>query len=334
MSETPESEALETEAPASAAEAKNESQTAAKAATQASAPERTDLAIGEVAQRTGVNPVTLRAWERRYGLLEPARTGKGHRLYSERDVLRIRDIQAWLARGVAIGKVRPLLEQPHEHAPVEDSWAQLVADTQKLEARLAPAELERHLEQLLSAYPLPLLLDRWLAPLQRRFGRQRRFGSSVARALFWRQLGELLAVNLRAARRNRQRRPALGRLLLLTFPGSEQGVFAQLFEAALTDMGFEVIALAPEVELGELAFAEQGLGLDGVICYSHHTLPLAVLHSGIERAQRGLRVPLWFAGGFVELQQQELLPLTERGEIRLLPADCAAALEQLRGQLP
>jgi hypothetical protein len=27
---------------------------------------------------TGVNPVTLRAWERRYGLIKPARTAKGH----------------------------------------------------------------------------------------------------------------------------------------------------------------------------------------------------------------------------------------------------------------
>ena len=32
------------------------------------------LRIGELARRTGVNPAVLRAWERRYGLLEPERT--------------------------------------------------------------------------------------------------------------------------------------------------------------------------------------------------------------------------------------------------------------------
>ncbi|PCO04783.1 MerR family transcriptional regulator [Microbulbifer flavimaris] len=302
-----------------------------------------NLAIGEVAQRTGVNPVTLRAWERRYGLLVPSRTGKGHRLYSESDVARIRDIQAWLARGVAIGKVRPLLEQSRgdsppadaaglEPTPVEDSWSQLVAETLALEGRLVPAELDRHLEQLLSAYPLPLLLDRWLSPLQRRLSRQRRYGSSIARALFWRHLGELLAVNLRAGRRNRKRGPVLGRLVLLTFPGTEQGVFAQLFEAALTDIGFEVIGLAPEAELGELAIAEKTLGIDGVLCYSHHALPMATLGSGLERARKGLRVPLWFAGGFVDLQQQDLCRLAERARMRLLSANCTEALQQLREQ--
>ena len=30
--------------------------------------------IREVARLTGINPVTLRAWERRYGLIQPVRT--------------------------------------------------------------------------------------------------------------------------------------------------------------------------------------------------------------------------------------------------------------------
>ena len=42
------------------------------------------LPIREVARQTGVNAVTLRAWERRYGLIVPQRTPKGHRLFSRR----------------------------------------------------------------------------------------------------------------------------------------------------------------------------------------------------------------------------------------------------------
>ena len=44
------------------------------------------LPIREVARQTGVNAVTLRAWERRYGLIVPQRTPKGHRLYSAEHV--------------------------------------------------------------------------------------------------------------------------------------------------------------------------------------------------------------------------------------------------------
>ena len=68
------------------------------------------LPIREVARSTGVNAVTLRAWERRYGLIVPYRTPKGHRLYSPANLERIHAILAWLARGVAVGQVKALLD--------------------------------------------------------------------------------------------------------------------------------------------------------------------------------------------------------------------------------
>jgi len=46
-----------------------------------------------VVRQTGIKPDTLRAWERRYGLPEPARSTGGHRLYSQRDI----DTINWLA---------------------------------------------------------------------------------------------------------------------------------------------------------------------------------------------------------------------------------------------
>ena len=56
------------------------------------------LPIREVSRSTGINAVTLRAWERRYGLIVPYRTPKGHRLYSPANLERIHAILAWLAR--------------------------------------------------------------------------------------------------------------------------------------------------------------------------------------------------------------------------------------------
>lgn len=65
--------------------------------------------IREVARMTGVNPVTLRAWERRYGLIQPTRTESGHRLYSMTDIERVRSILGWIERGVAVSKVGKIL---------------------------------------------------------------------------------------------------------------------------------------------------------------------------------------------------------------------------------
>ena len=70
-----------------------------------------------VAQRTGIPAPTLRAWERRYGLLQPQRTGKGHRLYPPGQVERIRQILTWLGRGVSVGQVSELLQR-QEHQPL------------------------------------------------------------------------------------------------------------------------------------------------------------------------------------------------------------------------
>ena len=65
--------------------------------------------IRTVSRRTGVPSVTLRAWERRYGLITPTRTEKGHRLYTEADIERVRQVLALMERGVGVGQVGPFL---------------------------------------------------------------------------------------------------------------------------------------------------------------------------------------------------------------------------------
>ena len=65
--------------------------------------------IRTVSRLTGVPPVTLRAWERRYRLLTPTRTEKGHRLYTEADIERVRQVLALMDRGVGVGQVGPFL---------------------------------------------------------------------------------------------------------------------------------------------------------------------------------------------------------------------------------
>ena len=59
------------------------------------------LRIGELSRRAGVTDHVLRAWESRYGLLQPVRSAGGFRLYSEADALRVRRMQAHLARGLS-----------------------------------------------------------------------------------------------------------------------------------------------------------------------------------------------------------------------------------------
>lgn len=91
--------------------------------------ERALYPIREVSRLTGVNPITLRAWERRYDLLEPIRTESGHRLYSIEHIrLLQRVVQLVNEEGIPIRQVKPLLEAEMEKAANEPN-----AENPKLE---------------------------------------------------------------------------------------------------------------------------------------------------------------------------------------------------------
>jgi len=64
-------------------------------------------AIRAVAKLTGISVDTLRAWERRYGVVVPERDERG-RVYSEADVERLTLLRRAVERGHPIGRVAPL----------------------------------------------------------------------------------------------------------------------------------------------------------------------------------------------------------------------------------
>ena len=65
--------------------------------------------IRTVVQHTGITPATLRAWERRYGVLSPGRSDGGYRLYSERDIAMLQWLRRQVEGGVAISSAVALL---------------------------------------------------------------------------------------------------------------------------------------------------------------------------------------------------------------------------------
>jgi DNA-binding transcriptional MerR regulator len=60
--------------------------------------------IGVVTRVTGIPIPTLHAWERRYGFPVAARTAGGHRLYSEKDITRLRWVKSKLDTGLSVSR--------------------------------------------------------------------------------------------------------------------------------------------------------------------------------------------------------------------------------------
>lgn len=124
--------------------------------------------IRVLSQQTGVNSITLRAWERRYGLLKPFRTEKGHRLYCHHDIERVRRILYWVNQGVSVGKVRSLLELREEESQGKlnkDYWLdwqrQFIADVMQLNQ----SKWEQRFREASKQYPVTLLLKKGLLPV-------------------------------------------------------------------------------------------------------------------------------------------------------------------------
>jgi DNA-binding transcriptional MerR regulator len=61
--------------------------------------------IKTVCAQTGVLPVTLRAWERRYKLIKPRRSASNYRLYSDRDIALLHWVRSRMEAGASISSV-------------------------------------------------------------------------------------------------------------------------------------------------------------------------------------------------------------------------------------
>jgi len=106
--------------------------------------------IKEFAAAVGMQEVTLRAWERRYGLLRPERSPGGFRLYSRADERRVRSMQAHMARGIAAAQAAALaiaestfeITPPAEPAEPAALVASLIEATEAFDATRFDALLD------------------------------------------------------------------------------------------------------------------------------------------------------------------------------------------------
>src|SRR5579871_5474194 len=73
--------------------------------------------IGVVSRMTDIAEDTLRMWERRYQFPQSARTAGGHRLYSQRDIARLKWVKLRVDQGMQVSKaIRALFHSEQEAA--------------------------------------------------------------------------------------------------------------------------------------------------------------------------------------------------------------------------
>ena len=139
--------------------------------------------IGVVARMTDIPVATLRVWERRYDFPKSSRTSGGHRLYSEKEILRLRWVKSYIDEGMqtkrAIQALRhkekdqslsvlPPTSQP-QHSPFPEIHTDTSLDniTQHFTDALLNNDTEtanQILGEALALYPLENLLLAMIQP--------------------------------------------------------------------------------------------------------------------------------------------------------------------------
>ena len=123
--------------------------------------------IRELSELTQVNTVTIRAWERRYGLLKPQRTEKGHRLYSQEDVRCVKEILAYMAKGVPVSKVKALLNQNNDQSinDTTNDWAVLRKQLEEVLATHSFSKINTFIRTTFLTYPVNLCRKEIIDPV-------------------------------------------------------------------------------------------------------------------------------------------------------------------------
>lgn len=218
-------------------------------------PEHT-LRIGELARRTGLSPEVLRAWERRYALLQPTRTAGGFRLYGHADLDRVRRTKALVASGLGVAEAARLARGGEARRPdsaIEtDERAELAG---RLDAALLSFDGEGGhvaLDRLLGALTLETAIEAVLLPAVARLGARWAAGEiSVAQEHFASNLVRARLLTFAVGWDQGGGR----RALLACPPGELHDIALVAFGVALHRQGWRIVYLGPDTPVSDLSEA-------------------------------------------------------------------------------
>lgn len=277
---------------------------------------------------TGVNPVTLRAWERRYGLIRPQRTPKGHRLYTEADIARIKRILELLEQGIPISRTREVLDReagsgdPAVTAtapPGETPWPRYRAQLCEAVAALDALAMDRAYNEALALYPLDMVGRELLLPLLDDYregaaaGGEPQLQAHFLEAYLRHRLGARFHQQL-----PRARGPAV---LTACLPGEVCEIPTLFFALCAVEHGYRVVYTGRPLPLQAVAGAARRKGLAATLLYGDCRADPGGLHAVLSRLPEAPGHRLFLSGpGAAEAAV---------APIQALPADIAQALQTL-----
>ena len=277
------------------------------------------LRIGEFARRVGVSAAVLRAWERRYGLLEPVRSPGGFRLYSTEDAERVGRMQQGLDQGLSAAQAAHAARasaRPSEGL-LDDAAERLLAAIHAYDE----AAVHEVLDESFAAFGLEAVLRELILPALAQVGReweqgtlavsQEHFASNVIRA-------RLLSL---ARLWGRGAGPVA---LLACAPGEHHDMSLLAFGLVLRSHGWRILFLGADTPIATIAEAAQSTQPAVTVLASFDPSRLEAESSAIRRLAKQIPVFLSGPGATEELCERLRLPRLD-GDLVTAAHDTARA---------
>lgn len=265
--------------------------------------------IRNVAEITGVNPVTLRAWERRYGLLQPHRTDSGHRLYSDEDIRLIQHVTTLLNDGLSISQVVRNLKQPApesgERSLVDsDIWADYQSHMLSAIARFDELELDSTYQEILGLYPVDTVNTLLIRPLLEHLGNcwKSTHAGIAQEHFFTAYLRKKLIARLHHSSIHNQ-----GPRLILCSPSGEQHELGMLlFAITAVSHGYQLVMLGPDMPLREVALVTEATNASGVVLSMSTRPPRSVREKDLPELIQAVSIPVFIGGRYAQSAEADL----------------------------
>lgn len=288
--------------------------------------------IRTVSELTGVNSITLRAWENRYGLIEPVRKASGHRLYTQEHIDLINRVVGLLDRGMRIGQVKAevLSGSDSESGLVDeqhDNWRKYINSMIAGIIRFDEHVLERTYADALSHYPVRLVTEKLLSPVLKELGERWASGQgSVAEEHFF---GFYLRNKLGARFHHRTQNQTGPKLLMACLPGDLHEIGLLLFALDASDHGFQTILLGANMPLDEFPDAVKKTASDALVLSGTIEPDNEVIRTSLPRLVKKLGVPVFMGGSVVASNFDDL----KKSGALLIGADIDTGIKQIKKAL-
>lgn len=275
------------------------------------------LQIGEFARRVGVSTAVLRAWERRYGLLDPGRSPGGFRLYTAQDAERVGRMQQGLDQGLSAAQAaRAARASPRpSDGLLEDAAQRLLAAIHAYDE----TAVHQVLDESFAAFGLEAVLRELILPALTQIGSEWEQGAlEVGQEHF---ASNLIRARLLSLARlwSRGRGPVA---VLACAPGEQHDISLLAFGLILGSHGWRIIFLGADTPIATVAHTATGTGAALIVLASFDPSRLEAHSNAIRRLAR--QVPLMLSGPGATEQ------LCKQLSVQRLDGDLIAAAHQLQ----